>query len=430
MHHTIFGEVAEGISVLDAINEAYTDKDGKPYQVIRIKHTHILYDAIEEEDNVPSLIDLNQLRRMIPPNSPTPTPQSVYEELGYLIPEEGTATSTVTNNNTTSTGSSAEKVKSREELEEEMRMREGRSRALILEMIGDLPSADLTPPDNVLFVCKLNPVTKDSDLAIIFSRFGTVVNCEIIRDHKTGESLCYGFVEMDSVESCERAFVKMQNVVIDDRRIHVDFSQSVAKLWNRHYTKGHQKKNKKETKDRISSSSSSHRHRDDDDDDSGHRRQRYERSRDDDRRHHHRDHHDREHGSRKYGHRERETRDDRRDYHRSRDADRYRGSYEDRTESSSRRRDEHYSKRSREYNDAEMREQRDGKRSRSETEDRHDDTRGSADRRHHHGSSSSSGKEREEFDDIHRHRDERSQRRRREESSTSRDSRSREQHSR
>lgn len=31
-------------------------------------------------------------------------------------------------------------------------------------------------------------------------------------------------------EDCEKAYFKMDNVLIDDRRIHVDFSQSVAKI--------------------------------------------------------------------------------------------------------------------------------------------------------------------------------------------------------
>lgn len=37
------------------------------------------------------------------------------------------------------------------------------------------------------------------------------------------------------VASCENAYFKMDNVLIDDRRIHVDFSQSVAKnfRWKR-----------------------------------------------------------------------------------------------------------------------------------------------------------------------------------------------------
>jgi hypothetical protein len=30
------------------------------------------------------------------------------------------------------------------------------------------------------------------DLEIIFSRFGRVVDCAVIRDFKTGDSLCYG----------------------------------------------------------------------------------------------------------------------------------------------------------------------------------------------------------------------------------------------
>jgi RNA recognition motif-containing protein len=40
--------------------------------------------------------------------------------------------------------------------------------------IGDLPSTDITAPENVLFVCKLNSVTTDEDLEIIFSRFGSI----------------------------------------------------------------------------------------------------------------------------------------------------------------------------------------------------------------------------------------------------------------
>ena len=96
--------------------------------------------------------------------------------------------------------------------------------------MGDIPDADVKPPDNVLFVCKLNPVTTDEDLEMIFSRFGPIIKCEVIRDHKTNESLQYAFVEFENAEHCENAYFKMDNVLIDDRRIHVDFSQSVSKL--------------------------------------------------------------------------------------------------------------------------------------------------------------------------------------------------------
>ena len=115
-----------------------------------------------------------------------------------------------------------------EKINEIFAEKEAKARATILEMVGDLPDADVAPPENVLFVCKLNPVTTDEDLEIIFSRFGKVVSCEVIRDKKTGDSLQYAFVEFDGPEACERAYFKMDNVLIDDRRIHVDFSQSVS----------------------------------------------------------------------------------------------------------------------------------------------------------------------------------------------------------
>ena len=56
-----------------------------------------------------------------------------------------------------------------------------------------------------------------------------MVCCEVIRDHKTGDSLQYAFVEFEEQKACENAYFKMDNVLIDDRRIHVDFSQSVSK---------------------------------------------------------------------------------------------------------------------------------------------------------------------------------------------------------
>ena len=49
----------------------------------------------------------------------------------------------------------------------------------------------------------------------------------------TGDSLNYAFIEYDNEGSCIEAYNKMNNVLIDDRRIKVDFSQSVSKLWNR-----------------------------------------------------------------------------------------------------------------------------------------------------------------------------------------------------
>jgi peptidyl-prolyl cis-trans isomerase-like 4 len=46
--HTVFGEVAKGFDVLAKLNEAVCDKDGRPYQDIRIMHTVILDDPFED----------------------------------------------------------------------------------------------------------------------------------------------------------------------------------------------------------------------------------------------------------------------------------------------------------------------------------------------------------------------------------------------
>lgn len=62
-----------------------------------------------------------------------------------------------------------------EEIIELQKNKEAKARATILEIVGDIPDADIAPPENVLFVCKLNPVTNDDDLEIIFSRFGKIV---------------------------------------------------------------------------------------------------------------------------------------------------------------------------------------------------------------------------------------------------------------
>jgi hypothetical protein len=91
-----------------------------------------------------------------------------------------------------------------EEAERQRREKAAAASALTLEMVGDLPFANVRPPENVLFVCKLNSVTRDEDLELIFSRFGTIMSCQVIRDKKTGDSLQYAFIEFDKREDAEQ----------------------------------------------------------------------------------------------------------------------------------------------------------------------------------------------------------------------------------
>jgi len=200
--HTVFAEVVEGFDILDKLNDAICDDDNRPYQDIRINHTVILDDPFDDPSGL-----------KIPDRSPEPTKEQL--DSGRIGADEEIDDT---------------KGKTMEEIDEMIEERELKAGTQILEMVGDIPDADIKPPDNVLFVCKLNPVTQDQDLEIIFSRFGPIKSCEVIRDQKSGESLQYAFVEFENVEDCERAYFKMDNVLIDDRRIHVDFSQSVAKV--------------------------------------------------------------------------------------------------------------------------------------------------------------------------------------------------------
>ncbi|XP_056174387.1 peptidyl-prolyl cis-trans isomerase CYP59-like, partial [Syzygium oleosum] len=131
----VFGEVAEGVETLTKINEAYVDEKGRPYKIIRIRHTYILDDPFD---------DPPQLAELIPDASFEGKPKDeVVDEVRLeddwvpLDEQLGPA-----------------------QLEEAIRVKEACSSAVVLESIGDIPDAEIKPPDNVLFVCKLNPVTE------------------------------------------------------------------------------------------------------------------------------------------------------------------------------------------------------------------------------------------------------------------------------
>lgn len=198
--YTIFGKVAEGFDTLEAINNAYCDNNKRPFKDIRIKHTIILDDPFPDPEGL-----------VEPDQSPLPS----KEQLATVRIDDD---------------EKFDEDLDEEEAEKLRREREAKAQALTLEMIGDLPFAEVKPPDHVLFVCKLNSATRDEDLELIFSRFGKIISCEIIRDRRTGDSLQYAFIEFEKKEDCEQAYFKMQDVLIDDKRIKVDFSQSVSKL--------------------------------------------------------------------------------------------------------------------------------------------------------------------------------------------------------
>ncbi|KAJ2581435.1 Peptidyl-prolyl cis-trans isomerase-like 4, partial [Coemansia sp. RSA 1804] len=191
----------EGWDVLDKMSASICDSNGRPLSDILVRHTIILHDPFPDPKGMAA----------VAPSSPL-LPSAAQQQLLRV-----------------EAGDSLDPAESDEAREQRGREQEAKAQALTLEMIGDLPYADVKPPENVLFVCKLNPVTRDDDLETIFARFGRILSCDIIRDRATGDSLGYAFIEFDAKEACEEAYFRMDNVLIDDRRIHVDFSQSVSR---------------------------------------------------------------------------------------------------------------------------------------------------------------------------------------------------------
>ena len=179
--HCVFGKIVEGLEILETLNETICDHDNRPYQgnytnlyslllstllpvfcfKPRLHRTNLIYIYIDIrithtvvlEDPFPDPPGLE-----IPDRSPEPSSEmKVSSRIG--ADEDLDDTEGLTER----------------QMAELMAEKEAKAQATILEMVGDLPEADCAPPENVLFVCKLNPVTTDDDLEIIFSRFGKVV---------------------------------------------------------------------------------------------------------------------------------------------------------------------------------------------------------------------------------------------------------------
>lgn len=187
-----FGNVIkDSFPTLDRINATTVDSSERPLVDIRIRKVHLIHDPFPDPPDFRTLNIFQPFKDIRLP-----------DDLQLAFCQDST----------------------RQEIHIDIRRKE-----LSLEIMGDLPGVGLKPSDKVLFICKLNPLTRAKDIATIFQRFGYVKSVEIVRDKETGRSLGYGFIEFDSKKACDSAYKNMDGILIDDRRIHVDFSQSLRK---------------------------------------------------------------------------------------------------------------------------------------------------------------------------------------------------------
>lgn len=70
----------------------------------------------------------------------------------------------------------------------------------------------------------LSIFTTESQIKQIFSTYGTVASVQIVLDAKTGRSRGYGFINFDNCDQATLAKEHCSGMVIDERRIRVDYS--------------------------------------------------------------------------------------------------------------------------------------------------------------------------------------------------------------
>ena len=231
---TAFGHIVEDDAgkVLNSLNDLHVDDKDRPLEDIRVLRTHVLDDPFPDPQNLAQGPFPEPKYLGCPPDAESAVRTGVYPRKSVLQKQREREYLEWTAPEIAKRRQIREAREAEAALSHTAKLAQGSAKTL--EILGDIYDADAAPPENVLFVCKLNKVTDGESLELIFSRFGNIKSCNIVCDPKTGASLQYAFIEFESKDSCEEAFVKMNNVLIDDRRIKVDFSQSVAKQWNKY----------------------------------------------------------------------------------------------------------------------------------------------------------------------------------------------------
>ena len=77
-------------------------------------------------------------------------------------------------------------------------------------------------PLKTLMIRHLSRSTKKNSLSLIFSRYGHLENCRVVRDVISGKSRGYAFVEFKHERDARAALRECRDLVIDDQKVVVD----------------------------------------------------------------------------------------------------------------------------------------------------------------------------------------------------------------
>ena len=137
--HCVIGQVVEGLDVLRTINEVICDNTNRPYKDVRITHTVILDDPFE-----------NPRGFREPSRSPSPSAERLRN--GRIAADED-----------------VDDTNGKDETElAEMRLeREAKARATILEIIGDLPDAEVVSFSEIFLFFSTDGLRRVARLSLI-----------------------------------------------------------------------------------------------------------------------------------------------------------------------------------------------------------------------------------------------------------------------
>jgi RNA recognition motif-containing protein len=76
-----------------------------------------------------------------------------------------------------------------------------------------------------IFVANFDHDTEETDLRVLFEKFGTVNDVHICMDSRTGDPLGYGFIEMPFDRDAEWAIEKLDGRRWNGRRLKVSEKQ-------------------------------------------------------------------------------------------------------------------------------------------------------------------------------------------------------------
>jgi RNA recognition motif-containing protein len=72
-----------------------------------------------------------------------------------------------------------------------------------------------------IFIAKLSPETTEDDLREVFAEYGAVTSAKVIMDRESGNSKCFGFVEMADDNEANQAIEELNEATLNGNQIVV-----------------------------------------------------------------------------------------------------------------------------------------------------------------------------------------------------------------